>query len=128
MRYLRAQTVPSGAVIVRRGEPAESMFFVADGEVEVEIEHDPSTCCLADGGFFGEVGAAQALDAPRPRCGRTQATKLLVLDSVDLQALMERSPEVGRRIGAVVVERSEFNAGGDILPAEIDARRPRENI
>ena len=58
----------------------------------------------------------------------TQPTKLLLLDAADLHTIMERSPEVGRRIGAVVVERSEFNAGGDILPAEIDARRPRENI
>jgi len=37
MRFLRAQEVPAGTMIVRRGEPAHSMYFIAAGEVEIEL-------------------------------------------------------------------------------------------
>ena len=125
MHYLRAQTVPANTIIVRRGEPAQSMYFITSGEVV--IKHDSGDVLLGEGQFFGEIAVLRK--TRRTATVRaTQPTKLLLLDAADLHTIMERSPEVGRRIGAVVVERSEFNAGGDILPAEIDARRPRENI
>src|SRR5438128_12167184 len=38
MRLMRAQTVEPGDVIVRRGEIAHSMYFVAAGEVEIELK------------------------------------------------------------------------------------------
>ncbi len=33
MRYLSAQSVPAGTLIVRRGDMAQSMYFIAEGEV-----------------------------------------------------------------------------------------------
>ena len=39
MRLLRAQQVEAGEVLARRGEPAHSMYFVAAGEVEIELKH-----------------------------------------------------------------------------------------
>jgi voltage-gated potassium channel len=121
MHYLRAQTVPANTIIVRRGEPAQSMYFITSGEVV--IKHDSGDVLLGEGQFFGEIAVLRK--TRRTATVRaTQPTKLLLLDATDLHTIMERSPEVGRRIGAVVVERSEFNAGGDILPAEIGTRGP----
>lgn len=40
MRLLRAQQVEPGAVIARRGDPAHSMYFIAAGEVDIELPHD----------------------------------------------------------------------------------------
>ena len=37
MRLLRAQTIETGEILVRRGEPAASMYFIAAGEVEIEL-------------------------------------------------------------------------------------------
>lgn len=117
MRYLRAQTVPSGAVIVRRGEQAESMFFVADGEVEVEID-TTHHMRLADGGFFGEVALLRR--STRLATVRAlRATKLLVLDSVDLQALMERNPELGLHLEEALREHAPADPCGDLLPEEV---------
>ncbi|HEY7298202.1 MAG TPA: cyclic nucleotide-gated ion channel [Xanthobacteraceae bacterium] len=53
MRLLRARQVEAGAMIVRRGEPGHSMYFIAAGEVEIELPHDRRR--LGAGHFFGEV-------------------------------------------------------------------------
>ena len=53
MRYLRAQNVPAGEVIVRRGQEAHSMYFIAAGEVEIELA--AGNARLGEGKFFGEV-------------------------------------------------------------------------
>ena len=37
MRLLRAQTIETGEVLVRRGDVASSMYFVTAGEVEIEL-------------------------------------------------------------------------------------------
>src|SRR5262249_52191786 len=55
MRLLHAQQVEPGDVIVRRGEPAHSMYFIAAGEVEIELKHERVR--LGAGHFFGEVAA-----------------------------------------------------------------------
>src|ERR1700730_3408164 len=36
-RLLRPRDYPAGAVIVQRGEPGDCMFFVAEGEVEIQL-------------------------------------------------------------------------------------------
>ena len=103
MRYLRAQTIPPDTLIVRKGEEAHSMYFVAVGSVEVEAAGGPIR--LGEGTFFGEMALLRR--APRNANVRSvQATKLLILDGVDLRSLMERNPEIRRRIEAVVSERS----------------------
>src|SRR5580692_9238241 len=53
LRLLRAQTVDSGDVIVRRGENAHSMYFVAGGEVDIQI--GGRHIGLGVGHFFGEI-------------------------------------------------------------------------
>src|SRR5713226_3234473 len=55
MRLLRARQFEAGAVIARRGEPAHSMYFVADGEVDIELRH--KHIHLGAGHFFGEIAA-----------------------------------------------------------------------
>jgi voltage-gated potassium channel len=115
MRYLRARTAPVDTLIVRRGEPATSMYFIASGEVEVELPGDRIR--LAAGQFFGEI----ALLKNQPRSATVRAvrpTKLLVLDAADLRALMERNPDIGTRIAAVAEERSGFNRKAGVPPAD----------
>ena len=76
---------------------------VALGEVEVESSTGPVR--LGEGAFFGEM----ALLRKQPRNANvrtTQSTKLLILDGVDLRSLMERNPEIRRRIDQVVQDRS----------------------
>jgi len=103
MRLLRAETVPEEGVITRRGEPAHSMYFIAHGEVEIELEQGPVR--LGMGQFFGEMAVLRR--APRTATAfATRRTSLLVLAATDLLALMERQPRIAERIRSTVRDRS----------------------
>jgi voltage-gated potassium channel len=100
-RLLKPQIVPERQVIVRRGEPADAMFFLMDGEVEVEIE---PAVRLAKGQFFGEVGLL--LDNTRnATVAALSECRLLVLDRTDFQRLMAQHPDLKARIEAIATER-----------------------
>jgi voltage-gated potassium channel len=113
MRLLRAQQVEPGAVITRRGEPAHSMYFVAAGEVEIELKHERVR--LGAGHFFGEVAALRRARRSATATAVTRAS-LLVLDARDLHALMDREPRIAERICEVVRTR----LGGDIVTPKGD--------
>ncbi|WP_395022076.1 cyclic nucleotide-gated ion channel [Dongia sp.] len=100
-RLLKPQIVPERQVVVRRGEPADAMFFIMEGEVEVEIEPPVK---LAKGQFFGEVGLL--LDTTRnATVAALTETRLLVLDRADFQRLMHQHPDLKARIEAIAAER-----------------------
>lgn len=114
MPYLRSRNVPAGAMIVRKGEAAQSMFFIASGEVSVEIPGGGIR--LGEGQFFGEMAILR--QSRRTADVRAvQATKLLVLDAADFHALVERNPDIGRRVTEVAEKRSEKKAKEDAAKA-----------
>lgn len=102
------------------------MYFIADGEVEVELPHD--NVRLGEGQFFGEMAVLQkSMRSADVRA--TAATKLLVLDAYDLQTLTKRNPEIGDAIREVMRSRSELAPAerhGDIIEAELDEPAPSE--
>ena len=120
MRLLRAQQVEPGVVIVRRGEPGHSMYFVAAGEVEIELPHDRTR--LGVGHFFGEVAVLQ-----RTRRSATATaisrTSLLVLDAHDLRALMDRDRRIAERVHEMARGRLKHDLvtpKGDLVTDEIE--------
>jgi voltage-gated potassium channel len=108
MRLLRAQQVEAGDVIAKRGEPAHSMYFVAAGEVEIELKHERVR--LGAGHFFGEVAVLRRARRSATVTALTR-TSLLVLDARDLHVLMEREPRIAEHIREVARSR----LGGDIV-------------
>jgi voltage-gated potassium channel len=120
MRLLRAQTVEPGAVIVRRGEAAHSMYFIAAGEVEIDL---PSgRVRLGVGHFFGEIAVLRRARRSATVIALTH-TSLLVLDAHDLHALMQRDPRVAERIRGVVRGRlghELITPHGDLVTEEIE--------
>ena len=60
-RLLRPRDYPAGAVVMRRGQPGDCMYFIADGEVEIQLPGQ--NVYLISGQFFGEV--ALLTGAPR---------------------------------------------------------------
>jgi voltage-gated potassium channel len=94
-RLLRVRDYPAGAVIMRRGEPGDCMYFVAEGEVEVLLE--PQSLRFGADYFFGEL--ALLTGAPRNATVMTsRPCVLLVLDIVDFFELLGRQPELARVI------------------------------
>jgi voltage-gated potassium channel len=94
-RLLRPRDYPAGAVIVRRGEHGDCMYFVVSGEAEVRLR--PQSVYLGPGEFFGEI----ALLTGGPRNATIVATRqctLLSLDIVDFRELIGRQPDLARVI------------------------------
>ena len=114
MPYLRAHTAAAGDIIVRSGAPAHEMYFIAGGEVEVEL---PKPIKLAEGQFFGERALLHK-SLRRATVRALQPTKLLVLDAADFHTLMERYPVLRQHIEEVDRERAEINAD---LQGDLDA-------
>lgn len=105
-RLLRPRDHAAGTVIVRRGEPGDCMYFLAEGEVEIQLQSGP--LYLGAGQFFGEL----ALLTGDPRNATVVATRictLLVLDIVDFHELLGRQPELAR----VIREEARKRLGGD---------------
>jgi voltage-gated potassium channel len=114
MRLLRAQTIESGEVLVRRGDLASSMYFITGGEVEIELPN--RRVRLSDGTFFGEIALLQRAD----RSGTVTAmrkTRLLALDAQDFHALLQRMPTLSAHIHEVA--RARLAESGDIDSAEL---------
>jgi voltage-gated potassium channel len=119
MTMLRAQKVDPGTVIAHRGEPAHAMYLIADGEVEVKLRHEHLR--LGAGQFFGEIAALR-----RTRRSATVTavapTRLLVLDALDLHALMDRQPALAARIEEAArakLGHALSEQGGDLVTEEL---------
>ena len=88
---LRPLAYSAGSVIVRRGERGDCMYFIAAGEVEIEL--DPEPLRLGPGDFFGEI--ALLTGAPRTATVvAAEACTLLRLDNVEFHELMGRRPDL----------------------------------
>jgi voltage-gated potassium channel len=116
-RLLRAQTVEAGTMIVRRGESGDSMYFVGNGEVEVELPD--KRVRLGVGDFFGEVAV---LGRARRMATVTAVSRanLLILDAQDLEALMAREKRIAERIHEALRGRDAHGKGGDIVASELE--------
>ena len=108
-RLLRPRDYPAGAVIMRRGESGDCMYFIASGEVEVAVEPGSESLRLQPGEFFGEIalltGAARTATVVA-----TQGCTLLRLDIVDFRELIGRQPDLARIIYDAAHQR--LAAGG----------------
>jgi len=121
MRLLRAQQFEPGAMIVRRGEPGHSMYFIAAGEVEILLPNESHTR-LGAGHFFGEIAVLQRTRRSATVSAVTR-TSLLVLDAGDMRALMERDHRIGERLHEMArgrVKHELVTPKGDIITEEIE--------
>jgi voltage-gated potassium channel len=90
---LRARRAERGERLIRKGDQADSMYFIVSGEVEVDQESAAPKGRLAAGDFFGEI----ALIADRLRTATITALspcKLLVLHRDDFERFMESHPDL----------------------------------
>jgi voltage-gated potassium channel len=121
MELLRAQVAEPGEIIVREGDAAHSMYFIAAGEVEIALKSKKGPLRLGVGQFFGEVAVLRRSRRSATVTALTR-TNLLVLDAHDLHALMQRDRRIAERIEDVVekrVGREVISAKGDIVSEEI---------
>ncbi|WAC25971.1 ion transporter [Ancylobacter sp. SL191] len=97
-KALSAHVAQPGEVIVRRGETARSMYFIASGEVLLEFPHE--SVVFTEGQFFGEMALVHSAKRAATARARTRSM-LLMLDAADLSEIIHRHPEIGARIAAM---------------------------
>jgi voltage-gated potassium channel len=116
-RMLRHLDLPGHSVVVRRGRAGDCMYFIAAGEVEVQVEPNPVR--LAAGSFFGEFALLDG--GPRSATVMTTApSTLLVLDVTDFRAFTAHHPELARQVELESKRRKSGGGGGpepDVPPS-----------
>ncbi len=111
---LRRVEVPERTAVIRRGRVGDCMYFIASGEVEVDIE--PTPVRLGVGAFFGEL----ALLGDFIRTANVATTKpstLLILDLADFRKLMAHYAELARVIDAEGKRRQSENSAASARSA-----------
>jgi len=98
---MHVQVVPAGQVILRQGEPGDSMYFIAHGVVRVaHAEHGVSRdlATMMAGDFFGE---AALLSERQPRNATVTAVTpctLYTLHRDDLRVAMAMQPAIRKAL------------------------------
>ena len=103
---LRRLEVPERVAIIRRGKVGDCMYFIAAGEVQVDVK--PTPVRLGAGAFFGEL----ALLGDSVRSANVTTTipsTLLILDLADFRTLTASHPDLKRAIDAEAQRRTQEN-------------------
>jgi len=103
---LRTMDLPARTTIIRKGQVGDCMYFIASGEVEVDLPGKKVT--LAEGAFFGEM-ALLGNNLRSANITTTSVSQLLVLDLVDFRLLMARHPDLAETIDAEAKRRVQEN-------------------
>jgi len=103
---LRTIDLPPRTMIIRKGQQGDCMYFIASGEVEVNLPSKKVR--LGEGAFFGEM-ALLGNNRRSANIATTRLSKLLVLDLVDFRHLMARHPDLAATIDAEAKRRALEN-------------------
>jgi voltage-gated potassium channel len=103
---LRTIDLPPRATIIRKGQQGDCMYFIASGEVEVDLPGKKVK--LGEGAFFGEM-ALLGNNLRSANITTTRLSKLLVLDLVDFRLLMARHPDLAETIDTEAKRRTLEN-------------------
>jgi len=120
-RLLKPQVVPAQFAVVRRGEPADAMFFIMAGQVEVDVQPNPVR--LGPGQYFGEI----ALLRDTVRTATVTAVSechLLSLDVADFRRLLDAHPNLKAAITRVAEQRLAAAHSGDAAVGGSSRPRP----
>lgn len=107
---LHPKQIPARFAIVKRGEYADSMFFIVTGEVEVDLHPTPKK--LSNGEFFGEIALLKDCERTATVTTLTEC-QLLYLEAHDFHRLLNSNPELRAPIEAEMKSRlEELEAAG----------------
>jgi voltage-gated potassium channel len=106
---LKTQILPARQVVVRRDEPADAMFFIMSGEVEVDVSPEPVR--LGKGQYFGEIALIK--DTLRTATVTTLSEcQMLSLEVHDFRKLIDQYPDLKAAIEHVADERLHHQNSG----------------
>ncbi|MBI4589570.1 MAG: ion transporter [Candidatus Rokubacteria bacterium] len=110
---LRREVIPPRYVVVRRGEPADAMFFIMSGELEADVQPTPRR--LGPGQYFGEIALLHDTVRTATVTAVTEC-QLLALDVADFRRLLDAHSDLKASISRVAERRLATTATTDTGP------------
>lgn len=104
--HFEALEAEPGERIIRKGDAADMMYFIAEGQVEATVGENRFP--LAAGDFFGEM----ALITGEPRSADVTTIdycRFATLSARDFRQFLKRFPDIRTEIAALATERGRMN-------------------
>jgi voltage-gated potassium channel len=121
MTLLRSKVARAGEIIVAKNEVPHSMYFIADGRLEVQLPSGPKY--LDEGDFFGAVALIKGHASPA-NVRAVVKTHLLSIDADDFKSLCQRDATLRQHIHDVAENR--LAEGWFQSPEEVASEAPIE--
>ena len=106
--HLAECPIKEGGVVVRQGDAGASLFFVAEGALDVRVADkngaEITVDCLAAGDIFGEISLLTG-EARHATIVALTSALLYEVRKDDLAPLLRRRPELGEALAAMMAER-----------------------
>ena len=96
--------LPAGSLVLKKGDPADALYLIAEGEVAVRVEGLEAPTRLGEGDVFGE----SCLLAGASRGADVAVQKNLValrIERADLEALVDAEPSLGALLFELLARR-----------------------
>ncbi len=120
MKIMRTRMLSAGTVLAARGDDAEGMYFIADGELLIDLPRRQLK--LGAGEFFGEVALLKRVR----RIGTVTALTrchVMIIDAADFESLIRRDENLRAQITAIAEERLAGDwaeVTGDVVQDEME--------
>jgi CRP-like cAMP-binding protein len=99
----------AGTVLMHEDEPAESFYVIVTGTVHVERDRE-FVRSMSDGGFLGEIALVEdTTHTATVTC--TTDCEFVELGRHEFGRVMDRFPDVRKRVDAAVVRRPHEGSG-----------------
>jgi len=117
-QILEHKLIPAGNTIIHKGEHIDYFFMIAEGEVEVVLQHpkrdEVSLARLGEGEFFGEVELIHGGNSiASVRATPEKSVKLVALHRKDFTEMLAGSPLTDEAISHLVQARLAENRAAD---------------
>ena len=112
---LRLRTAQAGDVVIRQGDPADGLYVVAGGRLQVVLDRDDGEAVILREEGYGGVTGEMALVNDAPRSANVIALRechLLFLPYEGFQRVIAAHPEALRTITSVLVRKLAATAQG----------------
>jgi adenylate cyclase len=105
---VRRRSFPPGTYLAREGEPADAMFVIERGLVRVSRTSRQGRefvlGLFGAGDTLGEIGVLEASGTQSADAVAVEATSCVALGRDDLRTLVRKTPELGLRLAATLVD------------------------
>jgi CRP-like cAMP-binding protein len=110
INHITMQYFPAHYKVFEKGASGTAVYLIKSGMVRIYNEGG-DLANLGEGDFFGEMALIE--DKPRNASAETLSDcEIFVLNKEDFASLLQKSPEIARKVGEAYHNRKQQNSNG----------------